>query len=183
MTEPTTGSVRSKDGTEIGYQSIGQGPGLVIVHGGMEWGRSHLQLATELSDTCTVFLPDRRGRGRSGPYGEGDDVLDVEVEDLDALPAATGARQVLGVSSGAIIVLRAATMLPALERVVAFEPPLPVHPSFRPEEWMPLFDRRIEEDDEIGALTTALRGAQLGPPILSRIPRRVVEFLTRVLTA
>ena len=62
-----TRSVISADGTLIGYRQLGQGPGLVLVHGAMESAQSHMQLAEALADTFTVYLPDRRGRGMSGP--------------------------------------------------------------------------------------------------------------------
>src|SRR5258708_5303263 len=77
------GSVPSQDGTAIGYRQLGHGPGVVLVHGAMESAQSHLQLAEALADAFTVYLPDRRGRGRSGPYGN-DYGIQKEVEDLDA---------------------------------------------------------------------------------------------------
>jgi pimeloyl-ACP methyl ester carboxylesterase len=63
----TTGSVLSKDGTRIGYLRVGQGPAVVLLHGSNESARSHTQLALALADAFTVYLPDRRGRGLSGP--------------------------------------------------------------------------------------------------------------------
>jgi len=65
--EMTTGSVLSKDGTRIGYLQVGQGPAAVLLHGSNESARSHTQLALALADAFTVYLPDRRGRGLSGP--------------------------------------------------------------------------------------------------------------------
>src|ERR1700738_3715419 len=109
----TTGSVTSRDGTTIGYRQLGQGPGVVVLHGAMESGTSHLQLARQLASSFTVYLPDRRGRGLSGPFGI-DYSIRREVEDLSALLAETGAGRVLGVSSGALITLRGALTLPAL---------------------------------------------------------------------
>ena len=89
------GSVISKDGTTIGYRQLGAGPGLVVLHGAMESAQSHLQLAEALADKYTVYLPDRRGRGLSGPYGTGS-VVGEAVEDLDALLAKAGAHYVFG---------------------------------------------------------------------------------------
>jgi pimeloyl-ACP methyl ester carboxylesterase len=70
----TTASVRSKDGTSIGYRQVGDGPGVIVLHGAMESAQSHEQLANALGGTFTVYLPDRRGRGLSGPYGENDGI-------------------------------------------------------------------------------------------------------------
>src|SRR5215212_2768733 len=110
------GSVTSSDGTSIGYRRLGDGPGVVVVHGIMESAQSHTQLAERLADTFTVYLPDRRGRGRSGPNGSGYGVR-KEVEDLGALLTETGADRVFGVSAGAIICLHAALTLPAIQKV------------------------------------------------------------------
>src|SRR3954470_3608775 len=80
----TTGAVTSRDGTPIGYRRLGQGPGVVLLHGAMESAHSHMQLAAALADAFTVYLPDRRGRGRSGPYSA-DYSIQKDIEDMDAL--------------------------------------------------------------------------------------------------
>src|SRR5437773_1809244 len=80
--EPVLGSVTSADGTSIGYRRFGGGPGggpsggpgLVLLHGSMSSGAHHVELATLLSDSFTVYVPDRRGRGLSGPYRTGDEL-------------------------------------------------------------------------------------------------------------
>ena len=82
----TTGSVTSQDGTTIGYRQFGHGPGVVLLHGAASSAHNHMQLAEALSRAFTVYVPDRRGRGLSGPYREPYS-LQVEVEDLEALLA------------------------------------------------------------------------------------------------
>lgn len=89
--EPIKRFVKSSDGTTIGYRQIGEGPGLVILHGSMSTGYNHIQLAEQLADRFTVYLPDRRGRGLSGPYRDGD-TIESEVGDLLAVLAETGPR-------------------------------------------------------------------------------------------
>ena len=128
MTLDLSAAVASADGTTIGYQVTGQGPALVIWHGAMGSAASHAELAAELRDTYTVYLPDRRGRGLSGPH-RADHGIETEVADLAALLAVTGARDVIGESSGAIVALEAALRLPQLRRVAIFEPPLIVGDS------------------------------------------------------
>ncbi len=93
--EVKTDSVRSSDSTMIGYRMLGSGPGLVIVHGGMSASQYYLSMAQELADTYTVYIPDRRGRGLSGPAGK-DYSIDKECEDLGALLKKTGARFMFG---------------------------------------------------------------------------------------
>src|SRR5258707_9148170 len=100
------GSVTSQDGTTISYRQLGYGPGVVLLHGAMESAQSHMQLAEALADTFTVYVPDRRGRGLSGPYGK-DYSIQEDVEDMDALLTKTGAHYVFGVSSGGLIWLQA----------------------------------------------------------------------------
>jgi pimeloyl-ACP methyl ester carboxylesterase len=70
----TTGSVTSRDGTLIGFREMGHGPGVVLVHGTASSGHNHLELAEALADAFTVIVPDRRGRGLSGRYGENDGI-------------------------------------------------------------------------------------------------------------
>jgi len=77
--EMTTGSVVSTDGTRIGILRLGRGPAVVLLHGSNEWARSHTQLALARADTFTVYLPDRRGRGMSGPHRP-DHSIRTEVE-------------------------------------------------------------------------------------------------------
>ena len=88
-------AARSADGTTIGYRQYGSGPGLILVHGGMQAAQHMSALAAALADQFRVFVPDRRGRGPSGPHGAGFG-LRREVEDLQALIAATGARFLFG---------------------------------------------------------------------------------------
>jgi pimeloyl-ACP methyl ester carboxylesterase len=176
-----TGSVISKDGTTIGYRQLGRGPGLVVLHGAMESAQSHMQLAEALADTYTVYLPDRRGRGLSGPYGSGYRIGE-DVEDVDALLAKTGAHYVFGVSSGAIIWLQAALSLPAIHKAAIFEPPLLVDGS-APTAWLTRFDSEIAQGKVASALITGMKATQMGPPLLNLMPRWLLERLTTMMLA
>src|SRR5690349_24767484 len=98
-TSMTSGRVTSRDGTPIGYLKTGRGPAVVILHGSMESARSHTLLAQALAGDFTVYLPDRRGRGMSGPHRP-DHSVRTEVEDLQAVLAESGAQLVFGVSAG-----------------------------------------------------------------------------------
>lgn len=174
--QTTTGHVTSKDGTPIAYRALGSGPGVVLLHGAMQSGHGNIELARALAGSHTCYVPDRRGRGASGPCGDGQG-LRAEVEDLDALLAATGARDVIGVSAGAIIALRAALARRDLRRLVLFEPPL--HLDDRdPVAWLERFDQEIAEGRVAAALVTGMLGARLGPPVFRVLPRRLLERLT-----
>jgi pimeloyl-ACP methyl ester carboxylesterase len=176
-----TGSVISKDGTTIGYRQLGAGPGLVVLHGAMESAQSHMQLAEALADMYTVYLPDRRGRGLSGPYGRGSGVAE-EVQDLDALLAKTDAHYVFGVSSGAIISLQAALTLPAIRKAAIFEPPLIVKGP-APTAWLTRFDDEMAQGNVAAAMITGMKGAEMGPPMLNLMPRWLLERLTTMMMA
>jgi pimeloyl-ACP methyl ester carboxylesterase len=171
-----TGSVTARDGTTIGYRQFGHGPGLVLLHGTASSGYNHAQLAQALADAFTVTVPDRRGRGLSGPYGENDGIQ-TEVEDLDALLASTGAHDVFGVSSGGIIALQAALTLPAVHKVAIYEPPFFKNDSVT-TALLRRFDAEMAEGRVAAALVTAMRGAQMGPPIFRAMPRWLSERLT-----
>ncbi|MEU8631862.1 alpha/beta hydrolase [Amycolatopsis sp. NPDC048633] len=169
--------VRSADGTTIGYRRLGRGPALILVHGGMLASQHFTKLAAALSAEFTVCVPDRRGRGLSGPHGAGFGVRQ-EVEDLQALVAATGASRVFGLSSGALVVLRTALVTPALDRIALYEPPLSIDGSV-PTAWLPRFDREVAAGRSAAALVTGMKGLAAEPSLFSRIPRfALVPLLT-----
>jgi pimeloyl-ACP methyl ester carboxylesterase len=62
--ESIVARVTSRDGTEIGYWTCGEGPPLVLVHGApaghSRWG----PLLPSLEPHATVHAMDRRGRGQ-----------------------------------------------------------------------------------------------------------------------
>jgi pimeloyl-ACP methyl ester carboxylesterase len=170
----TTGSVTSKDGTTTGYRQLGHGPGVVILHGTASSGYNHIQLAEALADVFTVYVPDRRTLGLSGPYGK-DYSIQKEVEDLDALLTRTDAHNVFGVSSGGIICLQAALTLPAIHKAAIFEPPLFTNGA--PTAVLARFDQEMAEGKVAAALITGMKAAQMGPPIFNVMPRFLLELL------
>src|SRR5437588_4045796 len=174
--DSTTGFVTSLDGTTIGYRQLGHGPGVVLVHGAMESAQSHMQLAEALAATFTVYVPDRRGRGLSGPYGK-DYSIQEDVEDMDALLTKTGAHYVFGVSSGALIWLQAALTLAAIHKAAIFEPPLIINGS-SPRAWLTRYDQEIAQGKVAAAMITGMKGAEMGPPMLNLMPRWLLERLT-----
>ena len=176
----TAGSVVSRDGTTIGYRRLGQGPAVVMLHGSMESARSHMALAQALADEFTVYLPDRRGRGTSGPYGDSYTIRS-EVEDLAAVLSAAGARDVFGVSSAGLVVLEAARTLPGIERIALYEPALLLD-GYQPSlvDWLPRFDREIADGKTAAALITSMLGLQLGPAAFHVMPRWLLEGFTNM---
>ncbi|TDD60934.1 alpha/beta hydrolase [Kribbella antibiotica] len=136
--------VTSPDGTEIAYDVIGTGPGLVLVAGAFT-ARSYFTPYVEaLSTAFAVVNYDRRGRGDSGdtsPYA-----VEREWEDLAAVQAATGARFACAFSSGVMVLLQSG---------VPFEQLAVVEPPFRTEGAPPVPDRYVERLQELDAAGAA----------------------------
>ncbi|OBA77180.1 alpha/beta hydrolase [Mycobacterium sp. 1554424.7] len=115
----------SPDGTVIGYETVGAGPPLLLVHGSTgtraRWG----SVTPALAHRYTVHAMDRRGRGLSTaevePYS-----LEREAEDVAAVAEGVGGDvYVVGHSYGALAVLEAALITSAFRRIVLYEPPIP----------------------------------------------------------
>jgi pimeloyl-ACP methyl ester carboxylesterase len=163
----------------ISYRQVGCGPGVILVHGGMQAAQDFMKLATELSGQFTTYVPDRRGRGKSGPFGDHYSVI-KECEDVAALAEKTGAENIFGLSSGAVIALRASLTVPSLQRVALYEPPLSVKGSI-PLWWLPRYEREIAEGKITQALVTVFKGLPVGPPLFVRLPRAVLVPVRAVL--
>jgi pimeloyl-ACP methyl ester carboxylesterase len=142
----------------------------------MQSSRSHLQMAAALADEFTVYLPDRRGRGMSGPY-PADYNIQTEVEDLRAVMAAAGADMVFGVSASGLVALEAARIDAAIRKVAVYEPAL-LPAGTRHTRWLPRFDRELAEGKVSAALITSMIGLELAPPAMKVMPRWLLEALT-----
>lgn len=128
--EPASETVRSRDGTAIAFERIGEGPPLILVDGAFchrGLGPSS-PLAALLAQHFTVFTYDRRGRGASAdtaPYG-----VEREIEDLQALiDEAGGSAYVWGISSGAALALETAHRGSGITKLALYEPPFIVDDS------------------------------------------------------
>lgn len=148
--------VLSRDGTKIGYLATGEGPGLVLIHGGMATSTTLTSLGESLSDSFSVFIPDRRGRGLSGQSSP-DQGLDKDIEDLDALLRETKAQKVFGVSAGATIALQGVLWLPSIAQVALFEPPL-IFDGISPISWVPRYEREVSQGELAEAIVTIIKG-------------------------
>ncbi|HTX93279.1 MAG TPA: alpha/beta hydrolase [Anaerolineales bacterium] len=159
------GKVISKDGTTIGYRQKGRGPGVVILHGGGRASQHYLLLADELANWFTVYIPDRRGRGLSGPVGE-DYSIHKETDDLDALLQATGACRVFGHSAGGFIALETAIELP-VEKLAVYEPPVSIRGSID-FSFLPRMEKALSDQDGAAAFVIFLKGLRLN--WMTRLP-------------
>jgi len=115
--------VSSKDGTPLAIECAGQGPNLVIVHGGIGDRTRWTPLFPHLTRSFTVCAMDRRGRGESGDSP--DYSLQKEVEDvLAVVNSRSGPVYLLGHSFGALCALEAAYRTDKILKLALYEPPL-----------------------------------------------------------
>ncbi|MGV3621493.1 MAG: alpha/beta fold hydrolase [Archangium sp.] len=117
--------VISRDGTRLGVSRVGNGPPLVIVDGAFcsrDFGPSR-RLAEALAPHFSVITYDRRGRGESDDPPSAS--LEDEVADLKAV--APGGAVLVGVSSGAVLVLEAVSRGLEARALCLYEPPLVNH--------------------------------------------------------
>src|SRR5947207_3743790 len=127
-------TVTSKDGTKIAFDKVGSGPAVILVNGAIAYRAfdpNMAQLAELLGKHFTVYNYDRRGRGDSGdtqPFAK-----EREIEDLQALVEDAGGKaMIFGISSGSVVSLDAAAVIPGMTKVVVYEPALIVDDSRQP---------------------------------------------------
>jgi pimeloyl-ACP methyl ester carboxylesterase len=107
-------------GRNIGWETHGTGPGLVVLHGAGR-ARRHLRpLALALRGRFTVHLVDRNGRGLSLPRDDAGG-LAGQARDIAAVIEATGARFLFGHSAGGMVALAAAG-ISRLDGLAVYEP-------------------------------------------------------------
>jgi pimeloyl-ACP methyl ester carboxylesterase len=161
-----TQTVRSADGTEIAFETTGDGPPLVLVDGALCYRGSGpaTPLAEALAPHFTVHTYDRRGRGESGNAPEYSPQR--EVEDLAALiKQAGGSAAVYGISSGAALALEAARSGLAITRLALYEAPFIVDDTREPApaDFLAQLRRMIAEDRRSDAVRLFL-GPGVGVP-------------------
>jgi pimeloyl-ACP methyl ester carboxylesterase len=149
MDEEQIHEASSNDGTKIAGRVQGQGPPLVLVHGGLGDGDvSWLFMLPFLVEHFTCFLMSTRGRGLSGDSA--DHSRERQFEDVAAYLDSIGEPvAAFGHSSGALWALGGAALSPSRVRALAlYEPPFP----------------RLEPpmtDDQYARVTAALNDGRL----------------------
>jgi pimeloyl-ACP methyl ester carboxylesterase len=155
-TQSSQKSFVAKDGTVIGYRQMGSGPGLILLHGGLQSSASFTDLGAALADRFTLYIPDRRGRGFSGPFRP-DHAMATEIGDLSRLLTETGSQNVFGLSAGALVALHTALVDPAIRRLALYEPPLEFG-SVAPRYWTPDYEMALAKGNLASAFAAALKG-------------------------
>lgn len=142
---------------------------------------AYRNLALALSASFTIITAERGGRGISPHTYTADHSIASDVEDLDAVMAATGATKLFGLSSGAVIVLEAARTLPRVEQLAVHEPP--IYRDGIDQAGIRRLGTEIEGGQSGAALADALVVAGTAPPLTARAPRFIARTLGRIILA
>ena len=173
--------VTSPDGTSIAYQTIGSGPGLVVLSGAVLPPNAYKKLAKILGQSFGVHVVDRRGRGLSGPQGRGYSI-EKECEDVIAVLDATRSHRLFGHSFGALLAVETARREPpGLDHVVAYDPAF-TFDRHELADFLPEFAEAVGRRHYGRALTPIQRGLQVGGR-LDRLPVNVAICANWLLTA
>jgi pimeloyl-ACP methyl ester carboxylesterase len=173
----TSHTVLSRDGTRIGYFSVGTGPAVLVIPGVLSMAADYAAFARALSEHFTVHTIERRGRGESGPQGDDYSIV-KECEDVFALQAETGAALLVGHSYGGLVALEVARNNKAFGKIAVYEPGVSIDGSM-PTAWMPGYERKLAEKRNVDALVDfTLADA---PPRIQRMPRWLMKLLVLVL--
>jgi pimeloyl-ACP methyl ester carboxylesterase len=148
------------NGLTIGYDVVGAGPPIVVLHAATSSGRrdlgSHLD---ELAAAFLVYLPDARGHGTTAwDVTDGFDTADL-VEDVHAFVDGVGLAtfHLLGFSMGAMTALHFAASYPERLRTLVVAG---ISPAREPRASMvrrTLDPNRIDRDDPVWATDLAKR--------------------------
>lgn len=165
-------TTQSADGTRIAWRTIGEERGgeqaVVIIPGSLDDGSTWRRVALQLAPEFTFHIVSRRGMGQSEDHPEYS--IEKEYEDVRRVLEATGAQRLIGHSFGGVCSLGAVREYPGLERLVIYEPPLPVKEPVVPEDALLQIEEAAEDEDFDRVVETGLLR-------VVRLPARWVEKL------
>lgn len=164
-------TVVSADGTAIGYLTTGDGPSVIVIPGALATASGYTRFAQTLGERFTVHTIERRGRGVSGPQGDGYGI-ETEIADLRALQDKTGAAHLVGHSYGGLIALEAARDDDRIEKIAVYEPGVSMDGSV-PADWIPAYEKYLTRNQPWDAFIEFVRA--VGPDGIRRIPRWMMK--------
>ena len=167
----TTLKVTSRDGTTLSCRVEGNGKGspLLLIHGAGNYSGRWNPIFPLFEKDFSIYALDRRGRGESGDAAEYS--LEREFEDAVSVVDAIGRPvNVLGHSLGGICALEAALRTENIQRLILYEPPLPIDGPLTPHGTVDRLDALLKTGDREGVLTTVLLE-------VIRMPNKELDFL------
>lgn len=164
-------TVVSTDGTRIAYDTHGDGPPLLLLHGGGT-RRYWDPIVPRFEEAYTVVVPDRRGRGDSGRGDRDEYGLEREVEDTRAVVDAIDGEPIpFGHSFGGLKALETARV-ESVQAVIAYEPAVLVGDYRNRADLTDRMADRLEAGDRRGAMRLHLRevlhGGDIGDEAFDR---------------
>jgi pimeloyl-ACP methyl ester carboxylesterase len=168
----TRRTVISDDGTKINYQSLGYGPGIIVVPGALATIENLNKLSQELAQYFTVHTIERRGRGLSGPQGM-DYNLNKECQDIRAVQSNTDAEYLFGHSFGGFAALEAARNNKRLRKIVVYEPGVSIDGSIN-ISWTSRCEKELKEMKYQDAFTTFVQGTN---PQSAKLPHWLLKWI------
>ncbi|HEY0732208.1 MAG TPA: alpha/beta hydrolase [Chitinophagaceae bacterium] len=169
-------TVVSRDGTIVSFLSVGKGNGVIVLPGVLSMARDYAAFASALADKFSVHTLERRGRGRSGPQGDGY-CIQKEIDDVLAVQRDTGAKFLVGHSYGGLIALEAARNNNTFTRIAVYEPGVSIDGSM-PVYWMAGYEKKLAEKRNLDALVEfTLADA---PARLAKLPAWMMKLMLRL---
>ena len=169
-------TVFSKDNTIVSFLSVGKGPGVIVLPGVLSTAGDNAAFASALAGNFSVQNLERRGRGRSGPQGDGYGIQ-KEIDDVLALQQEIGAKFLVGHSYGGLIALEVARNNNTFAKIAVYEPSVSIDGSM-PVRWMPGYEKKLTENRNLDALVEfTLADA---PPRLAKLPAWLMKLMLRL---
>ncbi|SFS65756.1 alpha/beta fold hydrolase [Halostagnicola kamekurae] len=155
-------TVTSADGTSIAFERHGEGPPLILLHGGSA-PQYWKPVVPRFAEDYTVIIPHRRGVGESGDSEEYS--LARGVEDIRAVIDAVDETPILfGHSFGGLLAVETARTAP-VEKLVAYEPAVLVGEYRQQADLASQMQARIDDGDRRQAMKFYIREVMHGGDI------------------
>jgi len=155
---------------------LGEGSGVVIVHGTLITDKLYLPFARKLVRLLggPVHCYNRRGRAGSSPQ-PADYSAATEVADLATVLRETGASDVVAHSYGGFVALQAARSLP-IRRMVTYDAAVSVSGNLS-QRWRPELERSVASGQLDDAWAHLVQGLETAGPV-SRLPLGALRMLS-----
>ncbi|WP_066419052.1 alpha/beta fold hydrolase [Halorubrum aethiopicum] len=155
-------TVTSADGTSIAFERHGEGPPLILLHGGSS-PQYWKPVIPRFADDYTVIIPHRRGVGESDDSEEYS--LDRGVEDICAIiDAVDGTPVLFGHSFGGLLAIETARTA-AVEKLIAYEPAVLVGEYRQQADLASQMQTRIDNGERRQAMKFYIREVMHGGDI------------------
>ncbi|WP_152041114.1 alpha/beta fold hydrolase [Salinigranum salinum] len=152
----------SADGTSIAFEQHGEGPPLILLHGGSS-PQYWKPIVPRFAEDYTVIVPHRRGVGQSGNTVEYS--LERGVEDVRAvIDAVDGTPVLFGHSFGGLLAIETARTAP-IGKLIAYEPAVLVGEYREQADLASQMQARIDDGERRQAMKFYIREVMHGGDI------------------